>query len=623
MIKVTDLAKSYGGNVLFQDLNFTINRGERVGLVGRNGSGKTTLFQMVMGGLEPDAGSVSVPAGYRIGQLEQHIRFSRNTVLEEGCRGLPEAEKDDHWKVEKVLSGLGFTREDMGRPPTIFSGGYQLRINLAKLLVSRPDMLLLDEPNNYLDIVAIRWLTGLLTAWSGELMLITHDRHFMDAVTTHTMALHRRRARKVDGGTEKLYNQIALEEEVYEKTRVNDEKRRRQTELFIRRFRAKARLGGLVQSRIKCLAKQEKKEKLEQLETLDFSFNAAPFPAAQMMAVHNLTFSYTGAAPYLVNKLSFAVGKRERICVIGKNGRGKSTLLKLLAGELAALGGTIKTHPLLQTGYFNQTNQAKLNEHKTVFEEIMSVDPEALPQKARNVCGALMFSGDSALKKIGVLSGGERSRVLLGKLLMTPAQLLLLDEPTNHLDMESCDSLIQAIDEFDGSVIMVTHNEMYLHALARKLIVFDQGTATLFDGTYADFLRERGWENEQKTAAAQSGDARPDDRKRAKQKKADLLRERARAVKPMETEIARLEAAIGAAEGELHAATEALIRASVAGEAAAIAAESKKAAGLRPQIETLYDELEKITNTYESRCRQFEERLAAFEGSDGPKRSLS
>ncbi len=611
MLRVENLSKSYGAQVLFNDLSFTVNDGERVGLVGRNGNGKTTLFNMLLGRVEPDGGSVSVPADYRIGHLEQHLKFTRDTVLAEGCLGLPEGEKDDHWKAEKILSGLGFPRADMLRHPSEFSGGFQIRLNLAKVLVSRPNLLLLDEPNNYLDIVAIRWLTGFLRAWKGELMLITHDRRFMDSVVTHVIALHRQKARKITGGTEKMYDQIAQDEEIYEKTRLNDEKKRRQTELFIRRFRAKARLGGLVQSRVKCLAKQEKKDSLEKVGSLEFSFSGIPFPGAQMMSIYNLRFGYDAAKP-LIDGISFSVGRGERIGVIGRNGRGKSTLLRLLAGELHPQAGSIKTHPELRSGYFAQTNVARLNEQKTVFEEIMAADPDALPQRARNIAGALMFGGDLMLKTVGVLSGGERNRVLLGKLLMTPAHLLILDEPTNHLDMESCDALIEAAGDFEGSLVMVTHNEMLLHALADRLIIFDDGRVTLFEGTYREFLEQEGWADEKDENRDKGPGAGKDGRRLIKQKKAALLQERSRSLRPYEEEIMTLEAAITSLENELDEANELMVKASMEQDKAALAELPKKCRLLRPRIEGLYDRLDRATKGLEGLNAAYREKLEAL-----------
>ncbi|MDO6383639.1 ABC-F family ATP-binding cassette domain-containing protein [Leptospira santarosai] len=496
MIKISNLNKAFTTKVLFDDLNMSINRGEKIGLVGRNGHGKSTLFQMILGNVEPDSGTISVPKGYKIGHLQQHLHFTKSTVSEECALGLPEGEEYETWKVEKILSGLGFSERDMKRNPNEFSGGYQIRMNLAKLLVSAPDMLMLDEPNNYLDIVAIRWLEEFLREWEGEIILVTHDRGFMDAAVTHTIAIHRTKAIKVQGDTDKLYGQINQSEEIYEKTRLNEAKKRKQEEIFIAKFKAKASFASRAQSRVKKLEKQGEMKALEKIQDLELYFNGAPFSASQMFSAENLSFSYDGKEPYLIENFSVSVGNKERICIIGRNGKGKSTLLKILAGELEPSQGTIKKHPILKEGYFGQTNKLNLNENSTVVEEIMASDRSCTEWQARTIAGGLMFSDDQALKKIKVLSGGEKSRVLLGKILVTPCHLLYLDEPTNHLDMQSCDSLIEAIDEFEGSVIMVTHDELHLRAVATKLIIFDNDTIRIFDGSYDDFLNEVGWSNE-------------------------------------------------------------------------------------------------------------------------------
>jgi ATP-binding cassette subfamily F protein 3 len=428
--------------------------------------------------------------------LEQHLKFSKPTILEEACLGLPEDEIYETWQAERVLFGLGFKEEDMERNPDEFSGGYQIRLNLTKLLLSKPDMLLLDEPNNYLDIVTIRWLEEFLKEWEGEVILITHDRSFMDSVATHIVAIHRRKAIKVQGDTEKLYNQINEAEELYEKTRQNEAKKRKQEEIFIAKFKAKASFASRTQSRVKKLEKQVEKKALESIEDLELYFNSVPFAANQMLRADSISFQYKTDSPFLIKDFSISVGNNERICIIGKNGKGKSTLLKILAGILEASDGTIQKHPVLKEGYFGQTNKLDMDESNTIVEEIKSADKDCTEAKARMIAGGLMFSGDLALKKIKVLSGGEKSRVMLGKILAKPCNLLFLDEPTNHLDMQSCDSLIEAIDSFDGSVLMVTHNEMHLRAVATKLIVFDRDTISIYDGGYDDFLNDIGWSDE-------------------------------------------------------------------------------------------------------------------------------
>ncbi len=498
MLQVTNVEKNYGKQRLFDGVSFTINPRERVGLVGRNGHGKSTLFRMILGEERQDSGTITVPSGYSIGHLSQHIHFTEDTVLKEACLALPPNDDyiDETYKAEAILHGLGFTNDDFERPPASLSGGYQVRLNLAKVLVSEPNLLLLDEPTNYLDIISVRWLTQFLRAWRNELIIITHDRDFMDSVTTHTMIIHRCAMRKIAGGTQKLYDQLLVEEEIHEKTRLNDEKKRKEVEQFINRFRAQATKASAVQSRIKALARQEKLEKLDEIRTLDFSFRAAPFSAKWLLNTEELAFSFSEDGPKLINGLNVAVGKKDRIAVIGKNGKGKTTLLNLLANELSPTAGEVNLHPNVKLAYFGQTNINRLDPAKTALEEIMAAHPEHNHGMARSICGVMMFEGDNALKKVSVLSGGEKSRVLLGKLLVSPANLLMLDEPTNHLDMESIDSLVEAIEAFDGAVIIVTHSEMILNAVATKLIVYDNDTVSVFDGTYQEFLERVGWNDE-------------------------------------------------------------------------------------------------------------------------------
>ncbi len=614
MIQVSNLCKSYGSHELFIDANFNVNARERVGLVGRNGHGKTTLLRLLLGRESADSGTVNIPRNYRLGYLEQHLNFTQPSILQEACLGLPPDQEHDAWRAEKILAGLGFAPADMQRPPAEFSGGFQVRLNLAKVLVSDPDMLLLDEPTNYLDVVSIRWLTRFLNSWKGELILITHDRGFMDSVTTHTLGIHRQRLRKIEGGTAKLYEQIASEEEIYDKTRLNDEKRRKEVELFIRRFRAKARLAGMVQSRVKTLEKKGRKEKLEKIENLEFSFNSAAFPAKVMMDVSDLSFQY-GDGPRLFSDLNLTIHKDDRICIVGKNGKGKTTLLKVLAQNLAPVSGNIRTHASLQTGYFEQTNIASLDPNKTVEQELLASAEECTQQQARNIAGAMMFSGDNALKAISVLSGGEKSRVMLGKLLAAPYHLLLLDEPTNHLDMESCDSLVAAIDAFDGAVMLVTHNEMFLHTLANRLIVFDRGKQFLFEGSYHSFLNDVGWESDDPVSQTREEAEAPAaastvDKKALRKLKAEIIQEKSRTLKPLESRMAQLEQNIEKLEGELSAVNQRLLAASSNGDGAAITDLAKQERDLQSSLETTYNKLDAVTSDFETRSDEFQTRLA-------------
>lgn len=494
MLKLKNLSISFSGNDVFEDVSFNIDSGEKVGLIGRNGCGKSTLLKILLGKLEPDDGKVEMPNGYRIGHLEQHLNFSEDSAIEEACTVIPEERFYESWKAEKMLEDLGFSEELMLVNPNLLSGGYQVKLNLAKLLLSEPNMLILDEPTNYLDIHSIRWLKQALKNWDGELILITHDRGFMDSVITHTAFIHRGTAKKMAGNTQKMYDKIALEEEIHEKTRVRETKEREKTEEWINRFRSKASRAKEVQSRIKMLDKLEQKEELSQIQELDFKFNYHDYNNKNsMLRANKLKFGYD-ENEILIKNLSFEVNKGDRICIIGKNGKGKSTLLQLLASRLEPINGSINYNEgKVEVGYFTQMNVEHLNPKHSVYEELQSLDEKIHQTRVRQICGQVMFSGDLAHKKISVLSGGEKSRVMLGKILLKPANLLLLDEPTNHLDMESCESLMNAVDAFEGAVIMVTHSEYFLKKIATKLVVYDNGKTTFFNGGYKEFLKKVGW----------------------------------------------------------------------------------------------------------------------------------
>ncbi|MDH3973009.1 MAG: ATP-binding cassette domain-containing protein [Deltaproteobacteria bacterium] len=612
MISVQNLSKQYGEQVLFKDASFSIGDRERAGLVGRNGHGKSTLFKILTGQEPYDEGNIITPQNYRIGYLNQHINFTRDTVIEEACLGLREEQINDEWRVEKVLSGLGFSEDDFLRHPHEFSGGYQIRINLAKVLVSEPNLLLLDEPTNFLDILSIRWLTGFLKLWPNELLIICHDRGFMDAVTTHTMGIHRGGIRKLKGTTSAYYGKIAQEEELQEKQRLGEEKKRQEAEQFINRFRAKATKAKQVQSRIKALEKMGETEKLGNIANLAFSFSHAPFQAKRMMEVKGLTFNYGPGQPDLISNLDFSICPHDKICIIGKNGKGKTTLLKLLAGQLRPISGEIKVHEKVEKAYFEQSHTASLHDHMTVEEEIMSNHPDKDRGASRKICGAMMFSGDFALKKISVLSGGEKCRVLLGNLLVRPTNLLLLDEPSNHLDMESTDALMDASDAFKGAVVMITHNEAILHRIATKLIVFHNDEVFFFDGSYADFLSQVGWGDDEAPGVKAAGGKGEDDKAKVSKKelrkaRAELTAKRSTILTPLRKEMDTLEMKIMELEERLEEENEALVKASQESDSDLIVELSKSTGELRDSLDMAYSDLDRVTYDYERFEEKFEE----------------
>ena len=581
VIKINQLSKAYFARELFTDVIFQINAGDRLGLVGRNGHGKTTLFKLILGQEEPDSGEITIPRNYRIGHLEQHLHFTQPTILEEAALGLPEEESHSIYKAEAILFGLGFSHADLEKAPHVFSGGFQLRINLAKLLLSDPNLLLLDEPTNYLDITSVRWVARYLANFKGELIVISHDRDFMDSVTTHTAVIHRQKIRKFEGGTDKAYDQIILEDEIHEKTRANEEKKKAHAAAFINRFRAQASKAKMVQSRIKMLEKLPKLDGLADIQSLDFKFRHAAFAAKTLLEMRNISFGYT-PDNVLFQDINLTINARDRFGVIGNNGKGKSTLLNLLSGGLNPLTGELKTHPDMKLGYFGQTNIQRLNPKFTIEQEIERTNPALTRTQVRNICGTMMFGGDLALKKVSVLSGGEKSRTLLAKILAHPSNLLLLDEPNNHLDMESIDGLIESLQDFPGALLIVTHNERILRALVTKLIVFHRGRMDVFDSGYDEFLEKIGWEDETEAKGAK--------KKLTARNNYNEKKEREKAERKEKARIAKIEAQILISENSLKKYNEQLVIEANRNNLAQLNELSKKISQVKQDIEDLYSE---------------------------------
>ncbi len=612
MIQVVGLEKGFGTQVLFQDVTFTLGKGERVGLVGRNGSGKTTLFKILLGEESPDRGEVVFPKNYLIGTLKQHLVFDKPTILEECATALRgENAAFEQYKVEKMLVGLGFKSSDFTRPPSDFSGGYQIRLNLAKVLISEPDCLLLDEPTNYLDIVSMRWLSKFLREFKGEMIIITHDRGFMDEVTTHTMGIWRQKLVKIPGDSTKYFEQILVEEEIYEKTRQNTERKRKDLEDFVNRFRAKATKAAQAQSRLKLLEKMPEMEALSMMASLDFEFNHQDCPGKVLMEAKDLSFGYTEQS--LIKNLSFPVLRGDKIAIIGKNGKGKSTLLNLLAGELEPNQGEINKNVNLLIGHFGQTNINRLNLENTIEEEILSADPQMGQQRARSIAGVMMFSGDLAKKKIKVLSGGERARVLLGKLLAKPSNLLLLDEPTNHLDQESVESLTMELQNYPGAVIIVTHSEGMIREVAQKLIVFHHDKVEFLPETYDDFLKKIGWEDEEGSAPVPVKSIEKPNRQEMKRLRSEMIISRGRELNPLKKKMESLEAEIVKLESEQEKLETSLIELASSGDSKKIQENGQRLGVIKKRVDEAFEELTEVTLNHDEIFQGYELKLKELE----------
>lgn len=495
MIQVTGLTKSFSTRTLFEGLTLSLSSRERMGLVGRNGTGKSTLLKIITGEETYEDGQIISPKDYRIGKLDQHLKFGDGNIVQECMSSLPASEQDQYYRAEKILMGLGFSEEDFDKSPAEFSGGYQIRIHLTRLLLTQPNLLLLDEPTNYLDVVSMRWLSRFLKSYPGEVILITHDRHFMDQVVTSVGGIFQKKFRKVNGNSEKLYELLATEREHLQQTRDNQLKRKKQMQEFVDKYRAKARKASQAQSKLKQMEKMDMVELDEMDETFSFSFRYQPTPGKILLEAKDLSFGYDKNDP-LFEKVSFTLAPGDIVGIVGPNGKGKSTLMNVLAGELTPDQGEIRTHPLVKFGHFGQTNVKRLDEGSNIYEEIFSANEELTQTEVRSICGAMLFSEDDAFKNISVLSGGEKSRVLLGKILAQPCNILLLDEPSNHLDLESVQVFCEEVQKFAGGVVIISHDEGILSQLCDKLIVFKDGKADEFVGDYDEFLKKIGWDDE-------------------------------------------------------------------------------------------------------------------------------
>ena len=537
MISIEGLSVAFGGNTLFDNITYVINKRDRIALVGKNGAGKSTMLKIIAGLQAPTSGRVNMPKDLTVGYLPQQMNLTDSrTVMQEAEQAFAhifelqariermnaelaertDYESDDYQEliervsnaneqlsligaanyqaeIEKTLIGLGFTRDDFNRNTSEFSGGWRMRIELAKLLLQRPDVLLLDEPTNHLDIESIQWLENFLATRANAVVLVSHDRAFIDNVTTRTIEISM--GHIYDYQVNYSHYVVLRQERLEQQRRAyeNQQKQIQDTEAFIERFRYKATKSVQVQSRIKQLAKLERVE-VDEVDTshLNLKFPPAPRSGDYPVIAEGVGKSYGDHLVFA--DATFTIKRGEKVAFVGKNGEGKSTMVKCIMGEIP-FTGTLKIGHNVKIGYFAQNQASLLDESLTVFETIDRVAVGDIRTKIRDILGAFMFGGEASDKKVKVLSGGERTRLAMIRLLLEPVNLLILDEPTNHLDMRTKDVLKQAIRDFNGTVIVVSHDREFLDGLVSKVYEFGGGRVREHLGGIYDFLESRKLES--------------------------------------------------------------------------------------------------------------------------------
>ena len=490
MVTVDHISMEFSSRPVLDDITFLINRKERIALVGKNGAGKTTLLRLIAGEYQPTAGRIAKEADMTIGYLPQVMLFQDDrTLRDEVMTVAHEDEARFIAEMDRTVIGLGFERKDFDRPCSEFSGGWRMRIELAKILLRHPDLLLLDEPTNHLDIESIQWLEDFLKTSPSAVLMVSHDRAFIDNVCNRTIEITLGRIYDYNVNYSKFVELRKERHEQQVRAYQNQQKMIADTEEFIERFRYKATKAVQVQSRIKQLEKLERLEvDLEDTSRLNLRFPPAPRSGDYPLIIEDLRKDF--GTHNVFHNVTFTIKRGEKVAFVGKNGEGKSTLVKCIMGQLDYLG-TLKIGHNVKIGYFAQNQAALLDENLTVFDTIDYVAVGDIRTKIRDILGAFMFGGEASEKKVKVLSGGERSRLAMIRLLLEPCNLLILDEPTNHLDMPSKDVLKAALKDFNGTLICVSHDRDFLDGIVNKVYEFGGGLVKEHLGGIYNFLRAK------------------------------------------------------------------------------------------------------------------------------------
>ena len=663
LVVLEDVTLFFGDRMIFDAVNLRLGHDDRVGLIGPNGSGKTTLLKIIAGEQEIDDGKVVRANGVRVGWLPQDLaiaggrslidmilgsvpgradlddRLARTEAALEAAttEGRPEEELLDlageigelHERIDHferffgehealaILAGLGFPPGDEKRDLAEFSGGWKMRGVLAGLLFQRPDVLLLDEPTNHLDMPSVAWFSDFLKRWNRCFVLISHDREFLNEQIARVVSLELEGVRSYTGNYERYLSQRNEEETILQGRAKNLARERERLTRFVDRFRAQANKARAVQSRIKALEKMESVETYEKRGTLRFSFPPTPRSVAEVVRVAGLRKAY--GEHVVFDGLDLTVRRGEKIGIIGVNGAGKTTLLRMMAGELPHDGGTIKLGSGVELGYYAQHHADTLDLEATIYEVVQRAAPDAAPARVRSICGAFMFSGDDVDKPIKVLSGGEKARVALARLLAKPGNLLLMDEPTNHLDLASAEALAASLGTFDGTLVFVSHNRSLIRTLATRIWNVEDGRVETYPGTLDEYMYSMA-QRRIAVAAADEASAPRDPKgavprpaakpgadadKQRKRREAEVRQQRAKRVGPLEKQVAQLEDRIATLEAEQKVRSAELSDPAVYDDA-------QRRNKLLGDYQTATDKLEELTARWEQAMAELEAAKAEF-----------
>jgi ATP-binding cassette, subfamily F, member 3 len=572
MLTVSRLSKSFGGRILFEDAALQVNRGERIALIGPNGAGKTTLFSILLGLDEADSGEVALQRGLKVGYLPQESApVDDETVLEVATALLrdpaannqdqlskEESFSSDHQQIEakakRILRGLGFRETDYARQAKTMSGGWIMRAHLGRLLVTEPDLLLLDEPTNHLDLESLVWLQNYLSTYSGAILLISHDRSFLNAVADRMVEIDQRKLISYRGNYDEYLTQKAARQEQHLAAYKNQQREISRLQTFIDRFGAKNTKASQAQSKRKQIERMDKIEAPDSAgRRVAFQFPQPERSGRKVLELKGVDHAYGETVVY--QSLDYTVERNQRTVLVGPNGAGKSTLLKLLAGVLPIQSGSRELGHNVQVGYCSQHRVDTLNLDHTVLQEASDCGQQVSEQVVRTLLGAFLFRGDEVFKPVSVLSGGEKSRLVLAKLLLNPPNFLLMDEPTTHLDMPSIEALIQSLQQYEGTLVFISHDVYFIKSIATSVLHVRSGALTPYPGNYDYYLEKTGTESavaglvaegKSTETGAGAGSARKGrEQKRleadARQKRSEVKQELQQELRTLEEKILRLE----------------------------------------------------------------------------------